>query len=194
MNELPDYKNKPFEKGYLGKFDDKAQEYELLFDEKSRIVARFKDGKIQDFDGHRIQVDIGIKTYNYLKQSELSGDEIRRGGTGTIRLNNFQVMEFFFRDPLEALISARRILQKLFDHPIQIWRPEEREKIKGRLVFYHDYPCRIKYAIWDQGCVILETEDGKPFPKHAWQNEDEYEKESTAKVEIFDRSIWWYRK
>ncbi len=192
--KLGDESKKPFEKGYLGKFDDKAREYELFFDEQSRIKARFPSGREEDFDGHRIQADIRIQTYNYMKESELSGDQIRKGGEVKIRLNNFEVYSFFFRDEMEALLTARMTLQKLYDHPMQFWRAEEREKGKGRKVFYYGHPCTIDYFIWDQGCVILRTEDGKPFPRQCWEEEDHYEKEPTVKDDYLSPHSWWWRK
>ena len=192
--KLRDHGGKPFSKGYLGKFSDKATEYDLIFDEQSKIKARFSSGRVEDFDGHRIQTDVRIQTYNYMKESELSGSEIRRGGTVTICLNNFQVYEFFFRQPEDALLRARNILFELYEHPVQAWRSDERERWVGKPVFYRDHPCHIKYFIWDQGCVLLETDDGKSFPSPAWDDERWSETSSTLKDDILSPHIWWWRK
>lgn len=36
------------------------------------------------FDGHRIQLGVQIEEANYLKESHLSGDEVRKGGSAKI--------------------------------------------------------------------------------------------------------------
>lgn len=74
----------PFAITWLGK--NKNQQLELLWGEhphsrsNDNMYARTPSGTIFEFAGHRALIDIEFKSYNYLKESELSGDQIRKGG------------------------------------------------------------------------------------------------------------------
>lgn len=187
---------KAFDKTKVGN-----QEYELFFGEHPHgrsdhnIYARSDSGRIEEFDGHRRLIDIKIISYNYLKESELSGDQIRKGVTIQIFSDGEQVWEDFHRDPLDALLKARELLQKLESHETRWLYKEEREALVGRKIFYREIPCVIERVIVDQGCLIIRREDGEPFPPAVYVEAGEYyEKELTVKDEIFSKHIWWWRK
>ena len=55
------------------------------------------------------------------------------------------------------------------------------------------YQEAMKSFIISQGCMMLETLDGKPFPLRVWENDDD-ERESEIKVSINSPSIWWWKK
>jgi len=150
------------------------------------------NGEPMEFDGHRIQIDVHLESRNYLKESYLSGDEIRKGGTGQIIADGVVVFEFFFRDIQSALLRAHRLIGELSEHSSGWLLKREREGLVGRKVFYREHPAVIERLIEDQGCIILKTEDGHPFPKPVWREEDD-DPEATAKVEVTDPSIWWFR-
>src|SRR3990172_2956321 len=132
--------------------------------------ARFENGKIEAFDGHRRQIKVEIETFNYMKQSHLSGSEIRKGGEGKIFFDGRQVTNFFFRDPLAALTEARDLVVKFKDHVIDWGRITEAELI-GRKVYYKDVPAVILHWYPDQGCVVLGAEQGHGFPISSYTQE-----------------------
>jgi hypothetical protein len=158
----------------------------------NNIYARWPSGRIDGFDGHRIIVKVEIEEENYLKQSELSGDEIRRGGVGKISFNGVQIYEFFHRDAEEALIRARGLVQKLKDSEARLWEPD---KLIGRKIYYRETPAVIDSVILEQGCVMIRTEDGQKFPEPCWRKGEDFgpEPESRIKEDVLSPHIWWFR-
>lgn len=183
----------------LGHLDD-GTPYELIFGEHphsrrdNSIYARFADKmgadneRVVGFAGHRILVDIELRTMNYLKTSGMSGDEVRKGGEWRIRLNGQEVYSDFTRDPLEALLTIRRKLSLLLDLPVQLWK----ESPVGRRIYYRDIPAVITDWIPDQGCVIIEPVGVEVFPKPPWRS-GEQELERHVKDDILTPHIWWFR-
>lgn len=151
-------------------------------------------GGPMEFDGHRIQIDVHLESRNYLKESHYSGDEIRKGGSGKIIADGVQVFEFFFRDVQSALLRAHRLIGELGEHSSSWLMKREREKLVGRQIFYRECPAVIDRLLEAQGCLIIKTDDGKPFPPPVWRESDDDESEPTVKVEVTDPSIWWFRK
>jgi hypothetical protein len=199
-------KEKAFATATLGR-GEHARIVELIFGEhphsysENNIYARYTDGRIEEFDGHRIQVKIELETYNYLKESELSGDEIRKGGEGKIYLNGEPTDSWFFRDIEHALDGAKHRLATIMDHPLRLWDKTERAKVVGRKVYYQNTPAVVRHFFADQGCVVLAPADGYSFPVPAYAIEDAREsggtaerEEDTAKIEITSPEIWWWRK
>ena len=58
------------------------------------IYARDDHGNVYGFDGHRPLIDVTFRSYNYLKSSHLSGDEIRKGGQCVILADREPVYGF----------------------------------------------------------------------------------------------------
>lgn len=166
--------------------------------------ARFPDGNIEGFDGHVLLHEIRFADYNYLKQSGLSGNEVRKGGKCEILINGHVCGEFFYRDISEALISARTRLAKIHDHPIRIWDDDERRRLIGRKVYYRDFPAVVERLIEDQACVILRPDepDRAVFPPPVYELEDarrgegeiDWSERQTVKVEMDSPHIWWWRE
>lgn len=163
----------------------------------NRHYARFKDGHVEGFDGHRILTKIEIETYNYLKESQWSGSEIRKGGSLKIFFNGKQVAEEFIREVDYGLQKAKELLSRIVDLPVSPWK----DKMEGMKVYYKSVPAVIKYYFPDQGCVMLMAEGDKEFPKPPYVQEDEkqgqhsdHEYAKEAKVEIYSPDIWWFRK
>jgi hypothetical protein len=144
------------------------------------------------FDGHRILIGVQIEMTNYLKDSYLSGSEVRKGGSGKILADGEVVFEFFSRDPMHALLKAHHLIGALSEHSSGWLSKRERERLIGRAVYYREVPAVIQRVILDQGCLILATVDGQPFPAPVWRDEDD-ERETTVKVEVLDPNIWWFR-
>lgn len=147
------------------------------------------------FSGHRILVSVSLESSNYLKSSGFSGDEVRKGGSGKILADGEVVYEFFFRDIHHALRKADQVITELMEHSSFWMFRDEREKLVGRAIYYREVPAVITSLIVDQGCVMIETADGKPFPRPVWRDGDDYDDESNrVKVEVTDGNIWWFRK
>ncbi|NER33131.1 MAG: hypothetical protein F6J93_03495 [Oscillatoria sp. SIO1A7] len=88
--------------------------------QNNNLYARWPDGTIQAFNGHRLLHKIKFKDCNYMKSSHLSGDEVRRGGACEIYINDYMVDLFSYRDVREALIEAHHRLLKIYDCFINI--------------------------------------------------------------------------
>lgn len=152
------------------------------------------DGEAVGFDGHRILIGVEITASNYLKGSHYSGSEVRKGGSGKITADGEVVFEFFTRDTRGALLRAHHLIGELSEHSSGWLSKEARDRLVGRKVYYRGVPAVITRLIVDQGCVILETEDGKPFPPPVYRDaEDEDERESSIKDEVLSPHIWWHR-
>ncbi len=147
------------------------------------------------FDGHRFLIDVQISMTNYLKSSSLSGNEVRKAGSCKILSDGVVVYEFFTRDVQRALLKAHAIIDELSEHSSMWLSSEERAKLVGRKVFYREHPAVVARLLVDQGCLILNSEDGKPFPPPIWREpDDEGAGENSVKVEVTDHNIWWFRK
>jgi hypothetical protein len=177
------------------------KEYPLIYGEHpcsrsdNRHYVNMGHGDPVGFAGHRILIGVQIEMNNYLKSSELSGDEVRKGGSGKILANGEVVYEFFCRDPQRALLEAHHLIDALQEHSSGWLSKRERDGLIGRAVFYREVPAVIQRVILDQGCLMIATADGKPFPPPVYaESDDDDERESTVKVGVLDRNIWWFRQ
>lgn len=192
---------KAFDKTKLGE-----NEVELIFGEHpharndNTIYARAGDGTIYDFDGHRRLIDIEIKSKNYLKESGLSGDEIRKEVTGKIFVDGIQVYEVSGREVASTLLRIHHLIIKIGEHSSHWFSAEERKNMIGRKIWYHDQPATIIRTIDDQGAIIIATEPGFKPPRSSedpdeydywddWKEGDHYE----VKDDVLSPHIWWWR-
>lgn len=145
------------------------------------------------FSGHRPLIDINIKSENYLKESDLSGDEIRKGGLCTISFDGTQCYEFFFREVSWALLHANSLIPKILEAPLHnYWDPGEEKRIIGRKIYYREIPSVIFSLIRAQGCIMVHREDGLPYPPPIY--ELGADREQSVKLDILeDKNIWWWR-
>jgi len=135
-----------------------------------------------DYDGHGHAWAVVIEETDYLKQSELSGDEVRKGGRCRLFLNGEQVYEFFWRDARAAMIRAIGFMNK-----IQDFGGEYPGKMDG-LVWYREIPAKIIRVIKEQGCVVLERRDGQP-----WNFGGEFdERKPTIKIDVLETGLSGY--
>lgn len=161
------------------------------------VYARFPDGRIEGFNGHRLLHEITFKDENYLKTSGLSGNEVRRAGRCTIRINGHVVGDIFYRDVMEALLLARQHIQKVHNFPIRLWDPDEIATLPGRKIYYQNAPALIERYLEDQACVIIVPDGAEhlPLPPHEQEEENpDYSELDRVKEDIFSESIWWWRK
>lgn len=168
----------------------------------NKIYARFPSGKVEAFDGHRLPARVEIEESNYLKTSEMSGDEVRKGGECRIFLNGVQVYGFFTRDAQRALIKAHALLDELRGHTATAALIDERvpegDRLRGRKVYYRGTPAILGYTMPSQGCVMVEPAPGLTFPPDVHtldsDGDDYYDGERDRKISILSDDIWWHRK
>lgn len=145
------------------------------------------------FDGHRVLWGFEYKPRTYLKQSELSGDEWRKGGTMTITRNGVSVFKEMCRTPERAFVVMQYKLPELQDFPFEYLKV-------GHKLYNHDVPAVIT-AILDDGEIMVETESGEPVPwafkiEEQKNNPEDYEDEWGPKdrVHILSEHLSWHRK
>lgn len=144
------------------------------------------------FDGHRVAWSFSYEPKTYLKESELSGDEWRKGGSVKIYRNGICVMNEFCREPERAAIVVGRYLEKCMEVD---W-----EKIQpGLKCYYNDVPSVID-RICDDGEIIFKTESGEDYPLWAFEQEDKKEGDlyrdwtNTTRDHATSHRISWWRK
>jgi hypothetical protein len=191
---------KAFDTTFVGK-----QQVELIFGEHphsrqdNNVYARWKSGEIEGFDGHRLLHEITFRDYNYLKESELSGNEVRKGGECVIRINGHIVQTFFYRNIERALHKAAHVLDEIADHPIRLWSEQELNTLVGRKIYYRDQPAIVVEYIAEQSCVIIRSANGEPFALTAYDLECSaigqlVERECEIKESIHSNRISWWRE
>lgn len=149
------------------------------------------------FDGHRLCWRVEVKESNYLKESELSGDQVRKACGCRIYLNDRLVYAFTHRTADSALLEAHRLLIVLSEHPLSPWLSEE---IVGRRVYYGRVPAVVRLWFPDQGCVVIEAAEHHKFaPIVAFDPEpgesiEEPDAQDSIKVEVLNWNINWFRE
>lgn len=180
-------KLKPFTKVLIGERNKKEVDLYGGMDERGNWREEV-DGT--DFDGHRVLWGFSYEPHTYLKESELSGEEWRKGGWVKFFRNGEKVFEDFCREPDHAVFRIASLLHKLMDLD---WN-----KIKvGTKLYWKDTPCVIDYVCSDgQGAMVLKVDGAERFPDPVWADEDwqKLEDKKQVKVDFLDPHIWWFRK
>ena len=181
-----------------------GRKWDLLFGEHphstqdNNIYARSPDGAIYDFDGHRLLWGVEVEEHNYLKESHLSGDEIRKGGNWKLKVNGEVIFEGFCRTMSSGIAAARQKQFELEDVAGGDWIvAERRAKLVGRKIFYDRTPALISSLIVDQGCVMIVPEGDETFLPPVWEDDPEdwlSEHAKSIKTEVTSPHIWWWRK
>lgn len=160
------------------------------------IYAKMPDGEIVGFDGHRPLIEFCFVPVNYVKRSELSGDEIRKGGEVKFLFDGVLVYSEFCREYGRALEIIGYKIPLLLEHPIG-HDLREPEKIVGRKVYYRDVPAVVGKYDPEEGTVTLVPERGHEFKAPARYNDDDnppFEAQTYDRVDIFSAHVWWFRK
>jgi len=185
---------------------DTVPQGELIFGQfphsrsDNNIYLRRPDGSVEDFDGFRRLIDIEIKSSNYMKESYLSGDEVRKSVIGKVFVDGVCLIEEFGREPLRMMRHLETLIEKYQEHESGWFNKRDREKLVGRKIYYHDQPATIVRLIEDQGCIMIATEPDfvppardKDEDSHDywedWKQGDHYE----VKDEVLSPHIWWWR-
>jgi hypothetical protein len=166
----------------------------------NNFYVRSKTGAITGFDGHRVQVKVVVETENYMKESELSGDEVRKTCTATIYLNGVVARVLDGRDPQRMLMASYRALDELFDMGCSVWK--DGDELIGRKIYYQHTPAVIERIDAEQAKVFVVPEKPGMFAVPAYAMEDgpdairDWLDDYGAGLYVSDRSkdIWWWRK
>jgi hypothetical protein len=166
----------------------------------STTYARWPDGSIEGFNGHRVLKRIEVEEGNYLKTSGLSGNEVRRTCSCKIFFNDRQVYELAGRDLAPMLLRIHRTISELLELPVNLAGNWDKELI-GRKIYYHEQPAVIIHFFPDQGAIVMQA-DGCTFREPAWHKDKddphhEYPQENEdqeVKDDILSPHIWWFRE
>lgn len=188
---------------------DTIAEGELIFGEfphsrrDNDIYLRRPNGDIVPFDGHRRLIDVEIKSSNYYKDSEYSGDEIRKSVTASIIVDGVKLVEIFGREVQDVIKRVDRAIDEYSEHESQWFSKTAREQLPGRQIYYYNQPAIIKSIIEDQNAIIIETgpdfvapirrdddEDDDFDSWEDWKVNGHYE----VKDDVLSPHIWWWRK
>lgn len=165
----------------------RGEEKELTWVEKQGDWGPHYELNGDPFDGHRVMWAFSYEPNNYLKESELSGDEWRKGGSIKYFRNGIQVFEEFCREPHQATIQILHMLPKLQDFD---WD----KLVKGTKLYWCDIPALVDYVMLDQGAFTVIPDGDFVFPDHPWsENWEKLEDPKNVKIDIFDKNIYWYR-
>lgn len=187
---------------------DTIAEGELIFGEfphsrrDDNIYLRRPDGDIIPFSGHRRLIDVDIKSSNYYKDSEYSGDEIRKSVTGSIIVDGVKLVEVFGRGVQQVMKNIDRAIDEYSEHSSQWFSKKARAEMPGRHIYYYNQPAVIKYLIEDQGCIIIETGPDFIAPTRNDDEDDDFDTWEDWKVDghyevkedVLSPHIWWWRK
>lgn len=149
-----------------------------------------------NFDGHFLEWKLEYNPKTYLKESELSGDEWRKGGSVKIYLNGDCVLDEFCRTPERALILLSKGLHELQCHfeffgvDISKWK----EELIGKKVHHGGIPSTVVLYVGD-GEIIVKRDDGKDYRPDLYPslvNDEENEWGDEDRVHITDKRINWH--
>lgn len=149
-----------------------------------------------DFDGHFLEWKLEYSPKTYLKESELSGDQWRKGGSIKIYLNDDCVLNEFCREPERALMLLAKGLHglqchfELFGVDIHKWK----EELVGKKVHHGGFPSTVVRYVGD-GEIIVKRDDGKDYRPDLYPSlvdDEDSEWGDEDRVHITDKRINWY--
>lgn len=150
------------------------------------------------FDGHFIEWKLEYNPKTYLKESYLSGDEWRKGGSVKIYMNGECVLEEFCREPERALMLLSKGLHELqcFFEPLGINTDDWQKNIIGKKIRLGSIPSTIiEYC--GNGEIIVIRDDGKDFIPDLYpsliKEDGSYNTEwgNRDRIHITDQRICW---
>lgn len=171
------------------KFTINGEEKEATWvDEKNGYRGHWEVDGIE-FDGHYELWGFSYEPNTYLKESELSREEWRKGGQIKFFRNGIQVYEDFCRETERAAIKVLELTNKLQEID---W-----SKIKeGTKIYWRNVPAIIGYVMLEQGCFMVSPDGVDGFPDNAFaqENWEKLEDPKNVKIGVLDPHIWWWRK
>lgn len=201
--------SKPFGISYVGTGEGK-QSVELVFGENphsrqdNTIYARYPDGDIYSFSGHRYYERVEIETYNYGKIKWGEGG-IRKHGRYKILFNDRVVYSDNLREMDYMLKKVQWDIVELREHVAMY--DLMHDTLIGRKVFYKDVPAVVDRILEDTGEIVIKPEDGYLFYPSVYSldkddcSDLEYEWDSWmhdyseyTRVNLLeDHNVWWFR-
>jgi hypothetical protein len=153
------------------------------------------------FDGHRTPIKIEIEEYNYMKESELSGDEVRKMCRSKIWINGKVARANDGPRTAKAhLRLVERQLLELFDGQPSVWH--DGEALIGRKIYYGRIPATIVRIDVEDAELHIEPVEGQTFDPSAYAIEegpqgvadwlDDYG--TGMRIKDSDPHIWWWRE
>lgn len=158
-----------------------------------------------DFSGTRLRTRVEVHEYNYLKQSGITGNEIKALCQCTIYFWDRPVYGFHTREAGRALIRAATLIDQIAEHPVD-WRKVENDvytDLVGRLILYRNTPAVVTHYFPDQGAFVAKSMHASkkfPVPGHVEKDRrDSYystgeDGRHTVKEDIFSTDVWWFRE
>ena len=148
------------------------------------------------FDGHFLAWKLEYSPETYLKESEYSGDEWRKGGYVRIYLNGDCVLEDFCREPERALMrlsGGLHDLQCFFEWYGIPDLPTWKEQLVGKKVRHGSIPSTVE-SYCGRGEIILKRDDGKDYGPDLYPSLDKEGNEwkDRDRVHITDKRINWH--
>lgn len=171
----------------------RGEERELVYHEGKNGTSGHYEVLGTAFDGHRTLWSFSYEPENYLKESELSGDEWRKGGQAKIFRNGVCVFNEFCREPDRAFRILAYYLPILQEFPWEY-------VVVGRKLYHAGIPSVIDYVGTD-GEITVRTEDGKPYEIYGHKQEEKkedpehfedewYDKD---RIHVTDKRLFWFR-
>lgn len=181
------------EKTIIGKvlLGESKREADLISVVQKEPYRHYFEANGEEFDGHRALWSFSYQPYNYLKESELSGDEYRKGGSIKIFRDGVCMRKEFCREPLNAASRMWHLLAECIDGMCEY-------AVVGRKIYHAGVPSIVD-SICDDGEIIVRTEDGKDYRIYGHTQEDEKngdfdnEWKDKDRIHYTDKRISWFR-
>ena len=166
------------------------KEVDLFSCTKKDPYRYWQEANGEEFDGHRTMWSFSYEPYTYLKESELSGDEYRKGGSAKIFRNGVCVLNEFCREPHRAF--------RILSWYLPILQEFDFDNAKVGRKIYHAGVESIIDSINADGEITVRTESGEHYEIYGFKKEDpknfEDEWKDKDRIHITDTRIDWYRK
>lgn len=168
-------------------------------EDEDDLYTKFPDGEIIPFKGHPEKFSVEIETWNDLKRSDLTGNEIRKAATCQIMINDRLARIIEGIDVQDLLMKANRAIDELKVQPFSICR--DANSLIGREIYYYNQPAVIDYIdeLNNFIHIIPDLRFISNFKPPAYAMEDEETGEwidaygSGMLVHDYDEQIWWWR-
>lgn len=194
----------------FGRVDVAGHPWELSFGEHpharcdksmyARPVGQ-EGGEPVGFDGHRPLLRVVLSEHNRLKESGISGDEVRGSCSADVYADDQLVYRAHGRAVRDVLVHLASVLpHKVHEHCPALWDPKERAGVVGRLVYYRYTPAVVLHFDAEHLEVeLLATGEARAFPPWPFQLEDmepgeEREARTRERVGFYSELISWHRK
>jgi len=152
-----------------------------------------------DFDGHFLEWRLEYVPKTYLKESEISGEQWRKGGNVRIYLDSDCVLDEFCREPERALMLLSKGLHELQCHfeIMGVYIENWKEEMIGKKIHHGGIPSTVVRYVGD-GEIIVRRDDGKDYTPDLYPSlieaDGSYDSEwgNEDKIHITDKRINWY--